>query len=399
MTDDEIDGRFQAGTRDLAHAEADLRPPLFQIERRAQRRRRRSTIMRGTLLLACLAGLTSVIVATRGSKPERVTIAGPSTSTTDNTTPNKTTPTYPTPTVEPSRVMPWISTIVEPNTRYMFRHTLDASGVHNAPNCALDDLLATAELNGAGGTLYAGIDVRNRTRHPCYVQGSPYVGFLDGATSLAAYSPHLGASDPRVVLLPTSWARLGLTPVGTDNCGATNGNVLPQSPPITAIRFGLDSTSTRVVRVPRPGECPPSLFGYAGAFETVPVDQVYGTLYAPLHTGLALDAPATVERGRTVSYSIMLTDTDPNTFALVGDGCPLYRTSLGATKSTTLLLNCGSQGLLIAPATTVRFEMRFAIPADQPLGATTLTWQFVEPEEPALSARVTVVDGSTTTTP
>ena len=252
----------------------------------------------------------------------------------------------------------------------------------------------TAEFGAAGGSLYATIDVRNRTAHSCYVQGSPYVGFLDSAgQSLAAYIPHLGASDPRVVLVPTSWARLGLTPVGADNCRGPTGTAPSPGPPTTAIRFGLDSTSTHVVRVSNPAGCPPSLSGYAGAFQAIPVDAVYGMLYAPLHNGLVLDAPNKVVRGQTLSYWVTLTDTGPNVFALVGDGCPLYRVSLGATRSKALLLNCnGSQGLIIAPATTVRFEMRFAVPANQPLGPATLIWQFVEPEEPALSARVTVVN-------
>jgi hypothetical protein len=275
----------------------------------------------------------------------------------------------------------------------MFRHTLDASGVQNAPGCTLDDLLVTADFGGAMGTLYATIDARNRTGHPCYVQGSPYVGFLDGAgRNLASFAPHLSASDPRVVLVPTSWARLGLTPVGTDNCRGPTGTAPPPGPPTSAIRFGLDSTSTRLVRVPDPAGCPPSASGYAGAFQAIPVDQVYGTLYAPLRNGLALDTPNKVVRGQTLAYSITLTDTDLNTFALVGDGCPLYNVALGAAKSKTLLLNCSSQGLLIAPTTTVRFKMRFAVPARQPLGPTTLTWQFVEPQEPALSAHVTVVN-------
>jgi hypothetical protein len=346
---------------------------------------------------ACALVALSLVVAACGGaahgarRPSAAASTSGRSATTSSTTSSA--PTASSTNPPPTQTLPWIDIAVEPNMRYMFRHTLDASGVHNAPVCTLDELGVTAGFGGAMGMLYAGIDVRNRTRQPCYVEGSPYVGFLDGAgRSLAAYSPHLSASDPRVVLLPTSWARLGLTPVGTDNCRGSSGTAPAPGPPTTAIRFGLDSTSTRVLRVLNPAGCPPSLFGYAGAFQAIQVDAVYGTLYAPLHNGLALDAPMNVERGRTLSYSVTLTDTDLNTFALVGDGCPLYNVSLGAAKSKTLLLNCGSPGLLIAPTTTVRFEMRFAVPFDQPLGATTLTWQFVEPEEPALSARVTVVN-------
>jgi hypothetical protein len=275
----------------------------------------------------------------------------------------------------------------------MFRHTLDASGVRDAPACTLDQLLVTADFGGAGGSLYAGIDVRNVSRSPCWVRGSPYVGFLDAAgRSLAAYAAHLSASDPRVVLVRGSWARLGLTPVGPDNCEAVGHYSPTPSSTTVAIQFGFDSTSTRVVRVTTPDACPASVIGYAGAFEPISVDAVYGALYAPLHNGLALDAPHTAERGRTLSFSITLTDTDPNSLALVGDGCPIYRASLGTAQSKPWLLNCnGAHGLIIAPYTTVRFRMRFAVPKTQPLGPALLTWRFIEPQEPAVSARLTVV--------
>lgn len=298
----------------------------------------------------------------------------------------------------PIRTLPWISTVVEPNTRSPFVHTLDASRVADARECTLANLLVTASFGGAGGTEYAGIRVRNTATHPCFVQGSPYVAFLDmRQRTLAAYVPHRTATDPRVVLLPSSWAALGLTSIGADHCGGPSNDARAG---ITtgAIAFGLDAASTRVVRSdedqPSPSGCPPSLFNgsYAGAFAPIPNPSATGSFYAPLLDGVALEAPIQMRRGETAAYTVTLTNRSLNSLPLVGDGCPLYRESLGSTVSPTLLLNCNGTGLIIAANTAVRFAMRFAIPADQPLGTTILRWQFVEPEEPALTARVTVTD-------
>ena len=115
---------------------------------------------------------------------------------------------------------------------------------------------------------------------------------------------------------------------------------------------------------------------------------------------LALDAHREVQRGTTASYSIVLTNTGENTMALVDDDCPLYRQSMGSTESRPLLLDCGGpDGLLIAPDTSVRFEMRLTVPIDLPLGMTTLRWQFVEPESRALSSPVVVVDRTDASAP
>jgi hypothetical protein len=305
----------------------------------------------------------------------------------------------------PVRTLPWVGTIVAPNTRDPFIHTLDATGVHNAPRCTLGELFVRATFGGAGGTEYAGIKVRNQAAHPCFVQGSPYIRFLDTHERvLGGYTPQRRATDPRVVLVPSSWAAVGLTAIGPDHCGGPNGDA-QAGITTAAILFGLDATETRVVRSdgdqPHANGCPPTPFSgeTAGTFEVIPIDSALDLTYAPLDDGVTLDPPLQIRRGETATYTITITNTSPNTFPLVGDGCPLYRQALGDLTSGTLLLNCAAPGLIIAPSTAVRFEMRLTMPPNQPLGATTLHWQFVEPEEPALSAQVTVVDGSHSTQP
>jgi hypothetical protein len=394
MTDDELDGRLTRGTRDLARAESDRRPQLPTIERRARHRRHRSTIPRSTVALAGFAIVIGVIVSTRSSGPERVITSGPSTSAAETTT------------VPPTRVIPWISTEVEPDTRDTFAHTLDATGVHNAALCTLNDLFVTAIFGGAGGMESAGIKVRNQTTHACTVQGSPYVRFLDTAgRDVGEYTPARVATDAPIVLLPTSWAAVGFTPIGSDHCGGPNNDSYFGTT-AAAIAFGIDPTATRVVHAtgdqPRPNGCPPAIppGNHTGSFEPIPLSSTSVIVLGPLHDGVVLNAPQQIRRGETASYSITLTNTSLNSLALVADDCPLYQESLGRTASSTLLLNCGgSPGMLIAPGTSVQFDMRLAVPADQPLGPTTLRWQSVEPQEPALSAQVTVVDNTTTATP
>jgi hypothetical protein len=329
----------------------------------------------------------------------------PAANTTAATTTTSSKPPSSTLAPAPIRTLPWIGTVVEPNTRSPFVHTLNVGRDADAPECTLENLLVTASFGGAGGTEYADIRVRNRAVHPCFVQGSPYVAFLDTRLrTLAAYVPHRTATDPRVVLLPSSWAALGLTSIGADRCGGPSNDA--QAGITTgAIAFGFDATNTRVVRSDEDqassSGCPPSLFGgsYAGAFTPIPDPSATGSFYAPLHDGVVLNAPIQMRRGETASYSVTLTNRSLNTLPLVGDSCPLYRESVGGTVSPTLLLNCNGPGLIIAANTAVRFDMRLAIPANQPLGITNLRWQFIEPQEPPLTAQVTVIDPPSTPSP
>jgi hypothetical protein len=140
--------------------------------------------------------------------------------------------------------------------------------------------------------------------------------------------------------------------------------------------------------------CPSSLEPgfYTGAFEPISTGVGPGDwLVGPLRDGFALDVPPRVQRGTTLLYSITLTNASLYTYPLGGDECPLYWQSLGTT-SNTLLRNCnGSEGLLIARGSSMRFRMRLNVPADQPLGRATLRWQFIEPDVPAHFAEVTVV--------
>ena len=141
-------------------------------------------------------------------------------------------------TVVVSRVMPWISTTVAPNSRDTFAHTLDAAGVHNARPCELRDLFAKAYIGGALGTQYLSVRVQNRSPSPCVVQGSPYLRFLDRrGQNVGELPPQREAHDTPIILTPTSWAIVWQIAVASSACG-TN---------IAAITFGLDRHATRTL--------------------------------------------------------------------------------------------------------------------------------------------------------
>ena len=356
---------------------------------------RRSQVWVVALFVAATAcsggGRSSSAATTIGTRGAAETTTAPtSLLNTDETAPTI-------PRAAPIRTLPWISTVVEPNTRDTFAHTLAATGVHGAPLCTLGDLLVTATFGGAGGTEYAGIRVRNQSTHPCVVRGSPYVGILDSAgRSLGAYTPHQSTADPAVVLVPTSWAMVGLTSLGPDHCGGPTNDARAGST-AAAIAFGIDASETRGVRA---GGDQTSANGcgafleagsYTGPFAPISTGVGPGDWrVGPLRDGFALDVPRRVRRGTVLSYSITLTNTSQSTYPLVSDDGPLYWQSLGTT-SNTLLLNCnGSEGLLIAWGSSMRFQMRLYVPADQPLGPATLRWQFIEPDLPAHFAQVTV---------
>jgi hypothetical protein len=402
MSDDDVEGRLEIGARELSRAEAEHRPPLEVVIRDAHRRRRRSVARLGAVALVSVAATIGIVLVAASHASERHENSRPGISVAatapSSTRPTTTTPPTSTGTSAPTRTLPWIGTVVEPNTRDAYRHTLDATGVHDAPRCALGDLTVTASFGGAGGAEYAGIRVRNRAEHSCFVQGSPYVGLLDvRGRDLGSYPPHQSATDAHVVLLPSSWAELGSTTIGADHCGGPN-NDAQVGTTAAAIAFGLEAAETRVVRSDADqataNGCPPSIFSgtYAGSFEAIPDPSAHGSMYDALRDGVALDAPASVRRGETASFSVTVTNTTLNSLPLVDDNCPLYRESLGGTRSGTLLLNCTAAGLIVAPGDRVRFEMRLAVPADQPLGSTTLRWQLVEPGEPALSTPVVVTE-------
>jgi hypothetical protein len=298
--------------------------------------------------------------------------------------------------VAPSRVMPWISTTVAPNARDTFARTLDAAGVHNAPSCRLPALLVKASINGGLGTQYLGVRVQNRSQAPCVVEGSAYLRLLDlRGRSLDELLPQRSARDRPVTLVPTSWAVIYGIAVASSVCG-TN---------IAAITFGLDRNATRTVAT---NDTRPTIHGCGpspGLTENRAFEPLYGAgsdtlMFAALRDGAVRNLPRAVRRGGTLAYSVTITNTDPNTLPLVTDdidgvldgNCPIYQQSLGAFAPSPLLLNCDTSGLLIAPGTAVRFEMRINVPADQPLGRTTLRWQFKEPEEPLLSAPVLILE-------
>lgn len=93
-------------------------------------------------------------------------------------------------------------------------------------------------------------------------------------------------------------------------------------------------------------------------------------LTAPLTA--RLEVPATVRRGGTLDYTLVLRNDHETLFWVAG--CPAYRQTLNAVgKDQWWQLNCEPNDG-IAPHQTVRFAMRLTVPPDAPLGPARLTW-------------------------
>ena len=301
------------------------------------------------------------------------------------------------------KTMPWTDSPLQPNRRDTWAHYIDPGPVHDAPECHLLALFVGASVGGAGGMQYLNITVQNRSRSPCALIGAPTVGLLDTQGHLIARLQPNGSTTRRLILVPTSWATLGgVIPISTSVCGN----------PVAAVAFGLDASAT--VTVPTSGTPPTTTRCFSGSSRdrTAPAPAfvprvspysnpgVVSLSFGALRDGTKLDAPISVRRGQVLHYSITLTNTGLNVLPLETDtlsgtidgDCPLYRPSLAPIVSPSLLLNCGKDGLSINPNEAVRFDLQLAIPADQPLGRTTLRWQYVEPNEPPLSRPILVTD-------
>jgi hypothetical protein len=87
---------------------------------------------------------------------------------------------------------------------------------------------------------------------------------------------------------------------------------------------------------------------------------------------VSIDAPREVRRGDVLTYTITVTNPSDQTLRL--DPCPPYTQRLG-DRASTYLLNCSSSS--IAPHKSMRFQMKFPVPADSIVGPTTLSWMAV----------------------
>lgn len=373
-------------------------PPLDQLRReisRAHRRRRALVAGSAAAMVAALVATGTVLIgpadtpAVVGTVPSGTrTSTGPTTS-------------IPPPTV--AATVPWSNSPARPNSRAETGYTLPTS-LQDAPRCRADQLQLVPQLGTGAGTQYAALDVHNVGSAACAVSGRPTLELLDAIGRVWQSDTTAPASTTAtpVVLLPNSWASTGSLAVADLTCGG-------------------DRTTT--LRVTMPGEHASRTFAFPVGAPTHPdacaggqqADRPHpGGLVVPSFTTkdqpaesfaalraftVTLDAPGSVRAGSTLQYSALLRNTTAATAGIGASPCPLYDQRVAATPTAggTYVLSCqpadrqqGHPGTQAPPGQAIRFLMRLRIPADAPLGPTTLTWRLVEPDEPAVTANLTI---------
>ena len=294
--------------------------------------------------------------------------------------------------LDPPQRIDFLNQPAAPHQRVEYAVTLPTT-LTSAPPCTIDNLAVAPTTEGAMGTTYGVLSVRNKGRQPCQVEGAPNVALLDDAGNVVQSTDPavlVDTSAPPVVLEPDSWATSVLGPIAGNVCG---GN---QSSQFRVTIGGGDSTIPYEVGRPLdPQQCDPSNRQAAapGALAVQPFAAVQpntdgASPFDSLH--VTLDAPAAVRAGDVLRYDVVMTAPDSEQ-SLDSRTCPVYSETLG-TANGQFLLNCtsGNGVVVIGIGESVRFHVELPIPANATPGATTLTWTPIEPIGAPITATVTI---------
>ncbi|BEP12733.1 hypothetical protein acdb102_10440 [Acidothermaceae bacterium B102] len=267
--------------------------------------------------------------------------------------------------------------------------------------CPLADLRVVALVGAAGGSVGMALRFRNESATACELRGVPDVALVaaDGTVWQSTARTVRTDKAAAVVLVPGSWAESNPWMVGSSCGGAGVTTVVSVSlPGQSAVRrieqrlggpWSRDCGSAAGPPTPSPGQ-----------LRGRPIAAIDAPSLGGVFLGLtllegALAVPGQVRRGSVLHYRLVLTANGRDGGAMDGgqpqDGtlCPLYDVRLGSAGGT-YELRCDVP-VILAQAQSVAYDLVLTVPPDAPLGPTTLTWQFLEPALPALTAQVSVV--------
>jgi hypothetical protein len=281
------------------------------------------------------------------------------------------------------------------NARWEDGYTLPTA-LTSARPCRLNDLGLVANAGPGLGTVYAGLELHNTSATACEVQGSPRVELLDahGIVRQSSGPTDSGFSPKVVVLIPNSWARTEGGWAIAPSCAGTGST--------TTVRVWLaGQDSSRDIPwasgTQEASRCPASrnyrprlrLLGVTPleAIPTEPDDT--GDLAGVRGLSPALRVPASVERGSTLHYQLLQMASGTNGGGVDDQVCPLYSVRL-AGAGGTYELRC-DETINLKQWHAVLYDLQLKVPSVAPLGTTTLTWQFLEPALPALTAPIAIV--------
>ncbi|MEP7203458.1 MAG: DUF4232 domain-containing protein [Ilumatobacteraceae bacterium] len=290
--------------------------------------------------------------------------------------------------LDPPQRFDFLRQPMRPNQRVAFAETLPTT-LTAADPCTYGDLDVVPSADGAMGTVYGSLHVRNKGATPCQVSGVPDVAFLDGSNVVSSTDPAvLSQPGEPIVLEPDSWAVSLLGPIASNVCGGSESSQF-----MLSIGGGVVIVPFSVGGPLQPNGCdPPNGPAGPGRLLVAPFAAIEadGLPHLPENLQITLEAGSTVRAGEVMKFDVVMTASGDS--VIISDfNCPIYEEKLGAAVAWYLLECNGSDGILIAPNESVVFHIELPVPSDAPLGPATLTWASIEPSGAAVTATVAIV--------
>jgi hypothetical protein len=245
-----------------------------------------------------------------------------------------------------------------------------AGSTRAARACAAPDLEIAAGRSGAfRGLATQELTVRDRAADACFLAGVPQAHLPNAggrsqvdSGQFAAQRVDLAPGESAIVLIGTPAVCAG---AGQPAAASSVQLTLPNGDAVTVNGTRIDT------------EC-----GSPAVIEFEPVAPAPAAPVAgPLSTlNVSVATPRTVARGAVLTYRVIL--ANPSATSVPLSPCPSYTEVLGtggaAPVQQTLLLNCAAAGSIAGNA-ALTFEMKVAVPASTPTGATKLSWKLEVP--------------------
>lgn len=282
----------------------------------------------------------------------------------------------------PLAVVPWVNATPPPQpARPTPRPVPPGTRV-----CTPDDLTATAEWQGATGSMAGGIRVTNVSSSACVVDGPPKLAVIKAGTTTmpTAYSASQvlpgGTAPPGAGLLEPgdegSWWLFWTNWCGQDLVPTTLAVTLPDGSGTVAAVPGSSPPGAGMSGRPRcdAPSSPSSLT--VTAFEYQPPEPAL-VEQQPAFTKIT--APPTASIGQDVTFTVALTNLGDK--PALFDPCPTYSEDLLVAglrlkppADHDYALNCSAIESPLAPGAMIVLEMRYPIPATVPPGPAELLW-------------------------
>jgi len=252
--------------------------------------------------------------------------------------------------------------------------------------CTPADLTATADWQGATGSMAGGIGVTNVNSTACVLDGPPKLVVIKAGTTTmptaysAAGAGAGGTEPPGPGLLEPgdhgSWWVFWTNWCGQDLVPTSVTVTLPDGGGTVVAVAGSSTPGPGMGGTPRcdaPGS-PSSLT--VTAFEYQPPEP---PLVEPQPVSTTITAPPTATIGQDVTFTVALTNLGDK--PAVFDPCPTYSEDLIVAglrlkppADHEYALNCSAIESALAPGATIVLEMRYPIPSTVPPGSAELLW-------------------------